>query len=397
MLPIKHNPIPGDTPAMVIEYTDPAEGFRGWLVRDRLCHRLSAGGMRVQPGINRQKLVAMARNMTLKMQVAGLRVDGAKSGIDYDPAAPGKNAAIARFMKAIKPFIECCYSMGPDLNVEMDELDDAAKSIGIPSVKMAIAHCQGWDLDFYLERSDILRQEVDGWSVSRLRAGYGVAAAVLSTLDFMGIKHQQAKVAIQGFGTLAKATALRLNRAGVRIIGLADIDNCLISLDSSGLDVDDLLKTNGTSLDLTAYGSAAIKPSSHINGVHCDIMIPAAVENAILPTIAQNMPVKAVVPGANLAVPGGSREILHGRSILVLPDFVAGCGGSLSMEGLFSPIDHPEPAAVLAHVETKMSALVRKILTRSIKEHINPTEAALKFCAETTCQPDTPPYSSPEH
>jgi glutamate dehydrogenase (NAD(P)+) len=381
---------------MVIEYTDPIEGFRGWLVRDRLCHRLSAGGMRVQPGITRQKLVAMARNMTLKMQVAGLRVDGAKSGIDYDPSAPGKNAAIARFMKAIGPFIECCYSMGPDLNVEMDELDNAAKTIGIPSVKMAVAHCQGWDLDYYLERSAVLNQQVDGWSVGRLRAGYGVADAVLSTLDFMGIQHRQARVAIQGFGTLAKAAALKLNKAGVKIVGLADINNCLVSLDNNGLDVNDLLKTDGTMLDLTAYDSAAIKPSSHITSVHCDVMIPAAVENAISTPIAKGLQVKAVVPGANLAVPEESRKILHERSILVLPDFVAGCGGSLSMEGLFGPADHPDPTAVLAHVEKKMSALVKKILTRSIKEHINPTEAALEYCAETTCQPDTPPYSSLE-
>ena len=396
MIPTKHNPIPADTPAMVIEYTDPVEGFKGWLVRDRLCHRLSAGGMRVQPGITRRKLTDMARNMTLKMQVAGLRVDGAKSGIDYDPSEPGKSAAIARFMQAIRPFIECCYSMGPDLNVEMDELDEAAKGIGIPSVKMAVAHCQGWNLDYYLERSAILKQEIDdGWSVSRLRAGYGVAAAVLSTLDFMGIKHQEARVAIQGFGTLAKATALRLHRSGVKIIGLADINNCLISLDRDGLAVDELLKSNSTMLNLAAFDSAAIKPSNHITNIRCDVMIPAAVENAIPPAIATGLQVRAVIPGANLAVPDESRTILHEKSILVVPDFVAGCGGSLSMEGLFGPTDHPDPASVLVHVETKMSALITKILAMSIKEHINPTEAALKFCNETTCQPDTRPYGKP--
>jgi len=32
----------------------------------------------------------------------------------------------------------------------------------------------------------------------------------------------------------------------------------------------------------------------------------------------------------------------------VLPDFLAGCGGSLSMEGLFGPANHPEAEEVLA-------------------------------------------------
>ena len=395
MLPTKHNPISADKPAMVIEYTDPEEGFKGWLVRDQLCHRLCAGGMRVQPGITRQTLVDMARNMTLKMQVAGLRVDGAKSGIDYEPDSPGKNAAIARFLLAIKPFIECCYSMGPDLNVEMDELEKAAGKVGIPSVKMAVARAQGWRMDYYLARTAILQQEVDGWSVSRLRAGYGVAAAVLAVLDFMEIPHGNARVAIQGFGTLAKATALRLYKAGVDIIGLADIGHCLVSPNGQGLAVPDLLKTNTTRLDVSAYDQAAIKPSHHITGMECDILVPAAVENAIPPPIAKNLQVKAVVPGANLAVPWESIALLHDRAILVLPDFLAGCGGSLSMEGLFGPDDHPEPQAVLAHIETKMAELVFKILSRSARKNITPTTAARMYCAEITCHPDTRPYGNP--
>jgi glutamate dehydrogenase (NAD(P)+) len=396
MIPTKHNPIATDKPAMVIEYTDPDEGFKGWLVRDRLCHRLCAGGMRVQPGITRHKLVDMAHNMTLKMQIAGLRVDGAKSGIDYAPDAPGKGAAIARFMQAIKPFITSCYSMGPDLNVEMDELENAARSIGIQSVKMAIARAQGWELGYYQERSSILNKYIEGWTVSRLRAGYGVAAAALAVLDFMEVDHDKAQVAIQGFGTLAKATAVRLSQAGVKITGLADIDNCLISLDRQGLAVKKLLRTSSNRLDLDASGNAAIKPSQSITDLECDILIPAAVENAIVPGIAENLKVKAVVPGANLAVPRESIELLHEKSILVLPDFLAGCGGSLSMEGLFGPDEHPGPDAVLAHVETKMSELVLKILARSTREQITPTEAALRFCEETVCQPETRPYGKPE-
>ena len=395
MIPTKANPISADKPAMVIEYTDPEEGFKGWLVRDRLCHRLCAGGMRVQPGITRQTLIDMARNMTLKMQVAGLRVDGAKSGIDYNPDSPGKNAAIARFLLAINPFIECCYSMGPDLNVEMDELENAAGKVGLPSVKMAVARAQGWEMDYYLTRTAILQQEVDGWTVSRLRAGYGVAAAVLAVLDFMEIPHGKACVAIQGFGTLAKATALRLLKAGVKIVGLADIDHCLVSQNSQGLAVHDLLSVGSTRLDVSAFDQAAIKPSPHITCMECDILVPAAIENAIIPEIARNLQVKAVVPGANLAVPRQSTELLHERAILVLPDFLAGCGGSLSMEGLFGPDDHPEPASVLAHIDTKMSELVLKILSRSKNEDITPTEAARSLCAESTCQPGTRPYGKP--
>ena len=146
--------------ALIFDYKDPQEGFEGWLVIDRFVHRLSAGGMRVQKGLTRDHLVAMAENMTRKMQIAELRVDGAKCGIDYDPDSPGKKEAVSRFLNAIAPYIRSNYSMGPDLNIDMVELEEAASAVDIPSVKMAVANCQGWDLDYFQERSSILKKNI---------------------------------------------------------------------------------------------------------------------------------------------------------------------------------------------------------------------------------------------
>jgi glutamate dehydrogenase (NAD(P)+) len=387
--------IPEDKPAQIIEYSDPLEGFKGWLVRDRMCHRLCAGGMRVQSGLTCEKLIDMARNMTRKMQIANLRVDGAKSGIDYDPESPGKNAAVSRFLQAIKPHIESSYSMGPDLNIEMDELEKIAQQSGIPSVKMAIAKAQGWELEYYTARKRILKDRIGGWSVGRLRAGYGVAAATLATLDFLNISPQNGTVTIQGFGTLAKATAFRLHKAGVKIIAIADVEKCLVAADNSGLEVERLLTLPGPLLDADASENYTVKPSEAILDQQCDILIPAAVEKSVQADNAASMQVKAVVPGANLAVTGESEQILHNRSILVLPDFLAGCGGSLSMEGLFGPPEHPDAQSVLSHIENKMMEIVYKVLQRSEKESISPTGSALRFCDEFVCMPDTRPYGTP--
>ncbi|MCK4839262.1 MAG: hypothetical protein KAS94_10705, partial [Desulfobulbaceae bacterium] len=147
-------------PEIVLEYTDPLEGYKGWLVIDRTAHRICAGGMRVQIGLSREHLTEMARNMTRKMRIADLRVDGAKCGIDYDPASPGKLAAVGRFLQAISPYIKTIYSMGPDLNIDMAELEATAALHAIPSVKMAIASAQGWGLDYFIERSKVLSETI---------------------------------------------------------------------------------------------------------------------------------------------------------------------------------------------------------------------------------------------
>ncbi|MHB8810277.1 MAG: Glu/Leu/Phe/Val dehydrogenase dimerization domain-containing protein [Desulfobulbaceae bacterium] len=379
----------------MIEYTDPAEGFHGWLVRDTLTYGICAGGMRVQPGLTRERLARMARNMSRKMRISGLRVDGAKCGIDYDPAAAGKHAAMARFMTAILPYIRSSYSMGPDLNVEMAELDAIGQQLGLDSVKMAVAKAQGWDLPHYTARYAILKQEIDGQPLGRLRVGFGVGVAALAVLDYLGIPYAQATVAVQGFGALARAALFGLVQKGVRVVALADVEKCIIAEEGQGLDIKSLLRNEGTLLPADDPGSGVrLASREEIFDIPCDILIPAAVENSISEQVAARLRVRAVVPGANLAVTAGAELLLSGSGVLVLPDFLAGCGGSLAMDGLFGPPEPPAPAQVLAHVEQRMAEMVRRVLSRSETERISPTAAALRICAETVPQPGRP-YGNP--
>lgn len=385
-------------PTLLIEYTDPLEGFKGWLVMDRLRYRLSAGGMRVQAGLTSEHLVEMARNMTRKMRLADLAVDGAKCGIDYDPASPGKGAAMGRFLGAIKPYITSRYSMGPDLNVEMAELERAAQPLGIPSVKMAVALAQGWELPYFLERSRTLGEKVGDFTLGQLRAGYGVAAAALATLARLGIEPAQGRVAVQGFGTLGRATLYGLAEGGCRIVAIGDAFQTLISERVEGLPVEQLLKHPPPLLPPASLFPGAIsRPRAEIFNCPADLLIPAALENTVGAEIAATLQVKAVVPGANLAVPEASALILQQRNIPVLPDFLVGSGGSLSMEGLYGPAAHPTARQVLDHVRNKMQRLVKEILEQSLHERCSPGEAALRIIDSRPEFGDRRPYELPEN
>ncbi|MCI5224259.1 MAG: hypothetical protein D3924_16700, partial [Candidatus Electrothrix sp. AR4] len=138
---------------LIVEYTDPIEGFKGWLVIDSMTHRLAAGGLRVQRGLTCECVQRLAATMTLKMRIAGIRADGAKSGIDYDPASPGKHEALFRFIRAIKPYLQQRYSMGPDLNTTMPELDAVCRRLGISSIKTAVARNQYLDDTAFAQRT----------------------------------------------------------------------------------------------------------------------------------------------------------------------------------------------------------------------------------------------------
>ena len=380
---------------LIVEYTDSLEGFKGWAVIDALSHKLCAGGVRVQKGLTLDCVRDLASNMTTKMRIAGIRADGAKCGINYDPHSPGKKEALYRFIRAIRPYVLERYSLGPDLNTTMCELDDIAERLSIPAVKMAIAKAQGFDLPSFLKRYRILKQPFGHATLGRLRAGFGLAAACQGVLEFLNIPPQEATVAIQGFGGLGSAAAYTLHEAGIKIIALSDEEKSLISTNNQSLDIKAMLPST------TNCGTGFI-PSSGINGrygdrnqiydVKCDVFIPAAIENVITVDNAGVLPIKAVVTGANLAVTHEAEKILIDRGIIIIPDFVAGCGGSLSMDGLFGPEIEPSAQEVLKHVNKRMRRIVKKVIKRSRQDGVTTREAALRLCSEVPIYPEARPY-----
>jgi glutamate dehydrogenase (NAD(P)+) len=388
------NSIAGETEVLVTD-TDSAEGFRGYLAIDRLTHAVAAGRFRVQKGLTAAHVARMARNMTLKHRLAGNRVDGAKSGIYYDPALPGKRNAMKRFLGAIRPYIITSYSMGPDMNTTLAEIDPIASELDIPSVKMAVARAQGLDLEEFLYRYRVLQEEIDGLALDGQRSGHGVAVACLATLRGMGVPIPEATAAIQGFGSVGSACARSLSRAGVRILAISDEDRSLICDDDGGLPIPGLLEGRG-SLSLigleTPPDSCRLASRDAIFRVPCDLFIPAAVENGIRADSARAMNVKAVVEAANLSVSRGAEDVFRERDILVIPDIVAGAGGVMSIGGLFGARQRPRAKDVLNHMETRMEALVSSVYRESRATGETPRTVALRMCARMPDRAGLPPY-----
>ncbi len=380
---------------LIVTYTDPLEGFKGYLVIDSTAHRLAAGGFRVQKGLTLNTLQRLARAMTYKQRIGNIAVDGAKSGIDYDPASPGKREAIKRFIRAIKPFVMTRYSMGPDLNTKMGELNEITRELDIPAIKYAICHAQDMpEEEFFHRYNDVLQEKIDGMTLARRRAGHGVAMSCLATLRHMNIPISQAKVAIQGFGSLGCATALSLHKAGVNIVGIADVESCIVTPKGKCFKIERLIENSqGTLLPKSGFSNCwELANRDKIFDLECDVFIPAAIENAVTPEIAKKIPTKAIVIGANLAVNRDAEHILYKRGIHVIPDFVSGAGGSISMDGLYGHKGPVHAQDVLDHIEKRMDSIVSEILTRSECESVTPRGVALTMVAASPEYKDVVPY-----
>ena len=378
--------------SQVFRYDDPVEGFSGWLAYSGNKHRLAAGGLRVRAGCREQEVVALAEAMQLKQRLLGLAVDGAKAGIDYDPRAPGKAEAVRRFLQFLRPHLLERFSMGPDMGTTWAEIEAIARKESLPSVKAAVARAQGLSDGDFRARLRVLGEEVDGLTLGQRRAGHALAHAALAAAQAAG-GDRPLRAGIQGFGNLGRSATLSLAQAGVVVTAVSDEHACLAAAD--GLDLEALLTApHGAFMPTMAPPGSAVRRPEHFFELPFDVIVLAACQDAVSADLAPRLQARVVVVGANLGLSEPVELLLHGRGVLVVPDFVGGCGGSASMDALFGPPTCPTATAVLDGVAARMGDLVGRILERSGARSITPRQAALELCARGGRDSSDRPYGA---
>jgi glutamate dehydrogenase/leucine dehydrogenase len=378
----------------VLRYLDPVEGHEGYLVFDGSDHPLAAGGFRIDSAFTGDKAACLAQAMSLKQAFLGLGVDGAKCGLRRDPNAPGKAEAIRRFLRFVKPHLMDRFSMGPDMGTRWEEIEGLARGEGIPSVKVAIAHAQGLSQDEFMRRLRLLDATLCGMTLGARRAGHVLAHACLATVAQLGLDDPaHARVSLQGFGTLGRATAMSLAEAGCRIVAVADEHGCVSAQD--GLDAAALLRLPlGTSITAHETAKVARGPRQAILRTPADVLILAACEEAVAPEDVTDVAgaVRAVVVGANLGLSAAAEQALHDRGTVVLPDFVGGCGGPASMDAVFGPDATPTPPEVLTRIGDLVRPRVAEVLVTAERQGQTPRAAACALVERRRRPPLGHPY-----
>jgi glutamate dehydrogenase/leucine dehydrogenase len=375
----------------VLSYVDPLEGFSGWLVYDDTLSALAAGGCRVRPGLTSHMLASLAARMTLKQRVLGTGVDGAKCGIDYDPARPGKAAALHRFLGFLREELMSRFSMGCDMGTQFTELDILARARGIPSIKYAVKRTQGFTDTEFFDRIRLLDTPVGALTFGQRRAGHALAHIALAAARAVGIT-APFRCALQGFGTLGRAGAYSLWEERVRLTAVADEHGCVS--DPTGLDVARMLATApGTSVPSAA--PARVLPRTAVFDLPSDVLILAASEDAMSEEQAELLPTRVVVVGANCGLRPSVDDILHRRGILVIPDFIGGIGGSASMETVFGPEIRPSAKEALDMLARMMRALVDHLVEESRAGAVTVERAACALAAKPLVRKERPYGLSP--
>ncbi len=337
-------------PEIVFEWNDQPTGAKGWVVINSLRGGAAGGGTRMRKGLDRREVESLAKTMEVKFSVCGPPIGGAKSGIDFDPADPRKNAVLDRWYKAVMPLLKTYYGTGGDLNV--DELHDVipiTERYGLrhPQEGVVNGHI-GTQEDVKLQAIQQLRTGVSKvvndpgyvpepakYAVADMITGWGVAESVRHYYRVYGGEVKGKRVVIQGWGNVAAAAGYYLAQQGARIVGIIDRHGGAIVPD--GLTADQVrtlfMDKTGNALrmqDMLSFEDV----NARVWDIGAEVFLPCAASRLVTQDQVDRLVaggLEVISSGAN--VPFADPQIFYGpiaehadHKVSVIPDFIANCG-----------------------------------------------------------------------
>lgn len=369
-------------PYLEVAWNDTQSSARGYLVIDRLVRGVAGGGCRMRPGCTLDEVARLAQTMTLKFALFDVPIGGAKVGIDYDPGAADADQVLYRFFTAIAPYLREVYTTGPDMGVHESQVLRALERIGIPSPAYPVVN--RWGLDRAAEETlrRALALKTGGMTLDGFITGYGVSVCAREVLARKGIPVEQARVALQGFGSVGGSVARYLAQAGAKVVAVADIEGTVAKRD--GLDVELLLNARNAQgtldRDKLPADYARLGPDGWL-AEPSDVLIPAAVPDAIDFYRAGQLTAGIVVAGANLALTARAEQSLHARGVVVIPDFLATSAFSNLTGAVLMGEVGADADAILKMVATRLREGTARVLD-GIARGIAPREQVIAIARE---------------
>ncbi len=290
--------------------------FRGYRVQHNGARGPFKGGLRYHPDTDLDEVRALASLMTWKSALLDLPFGGAKGGITLDPAmlSPRELEAVTRsFTHAISGVI------GPNLDILAPDVNTNARVMG-------------WVMDAYSSRAGwspavVTGKPLDLGGVSgRVEAtGRGVVAVTAATLKALGRSIAGQRLVVQGFGNVGRNVAEIAAAQGAVLVGISDESGGRYVAD--GIDVPALLAQTPPGVLLKEVGTGDFITNAELLALDCDVLIPAALENAIDGKNVSDVQAPLIIEAANHPLSSEADTSLSEGGVIVVPDILANAGG----------------------------------------------------------------------
>lgn len=296
--------------------------FKGFRSQHNEAVGPTKGGIRFHPAVSLEEVKALSIWMTFKCGVTGIPYGGGKGGIIVDPAelSEGELERLSRgYIQGIYKLIgEKVDIPAPDVNTNGKIMawmvDEYEKLTG----QSALGVLTGKPVNFH---GSLGRNEA---------TGYGVAVTCREAAARLGIDLKQAKVAVQGFGNVGAFTCKNIQKLGGTIVAMAEWDKehgTYAIYKEDGLDFQAMWDYRAEKGTLYGFDGAKNISLEEFWASDVDIVVPAALENAIDEKVAKSIKAKLVCEAANGPTTPEGDAVLNERGITLTPDILTNAGG----------------------------------------------------------------------
>ncbi|WP_136715404.1 Glu/Leu/Phe/Val family dehydrogenase [Halorientalis salina] len=277
------------------------------------------GGIRYHPNVSRDEVKALSGWMVYKSATVDIPYGGGKGGIVIDPRKYSANE-IERLTRAyateLRPII------GPDKDIPAPDVNTGQREMN-------------WIKDTYetLENTTAPgtvtgKAPTSGGSAGRVKAtGRSVMLTAREAFEYLGKEVESATVAVQGFGNAGSVAAGLIDEElNANIVAVSDSSGAIYN--SDGLDIADARSHKNSTGQLSGYGGASKELTNReLLTLDVDLLVPAALENAIDASIAADVEADIIVEAANGPLTPDADDELTDRDVAVFPDILANAGG----------------------------------------------------------------------
>ena len=284
------------------------------------------GGIRYHPQVNEQEVKALSLWMTIKCALVGLPFGGGKGGICVNP----KQLSRMELERLSRAYMK-----------SMADIIGPKRDIPAPDVYTS-ALIMGWMQD---EFESIKREKssavitgkptiLEGIKGREQATGRGAFICIERYIEQKQLKSKELTFAIQGFGNAGYNIAKLLHDSGYKIVAVSDSHGGIYS--SQGLDIDLIWETKQKSKQLQdVYCGCSVCEikgyqkitNQELLALDVDVLVPAALENVITKSNAQEVSAMIILEVANGPVSHEAEKLLHEKGIVIIPDVLANSGG----------------------------------------------------------------------
>jgi len=291
--------------------------FTGYRVQHSIIRGPGKGGLRFHPNVTLQEIEALAAWMTWKCAVVGIPFGGAKGGICVDPAELSRHELERLTRRYTSELLDVigpeCDIPAPDVNTGPEVMAWMMDTYSMHARRTVTAAVTGKPMTI-------------GGSLGRPEAtGRGVLITALEACNHLGIRPKGARVAVQGAGNVGFTAARLLQEAGAKIVAISDVGGGIQS--DRGIDMAALAEWMQREHRVGGFAGTRPLTQNALLTCRCDILIPAALENQITPSVARRVQARIIAEGANGPTTPEADAILARRGRFVIPDILCNAGG----------------------------------------------------------------------